>query len=655
MAGRGRGFLLLALALAVFALSGAGRSAVLYKDYEIHKAFGEDILCDAYVVQKGDHIIELLRLRGQISAEDFPEFLSIFKAINPHITDVNRIFPGQFLLIPLKKLPPGSLPEQDMGSVTLPLVTSQVPEDTPAVKPEDLIEHYEKYTVKRGDTLSGIMSPRFGGVGSPSYLAAIERFKELNPNIENVNRIYAGQRITLPKTVPMAAPKPGAMAAARPKAAAAARPVPKPGAAAASKTPAKPEAAPKKKPRSTPKFDPTPRVEPLTGDGFQSPVALQDGRALEEDSLAPTQALKPAPLPGDMAPAPEKASPEDALEPLKGAISALGGMVMDQGYYYFPRMGKEDLKLDLEKHPVIRLPDGRFMMLGEQTSLTREEQKAVTDMWGRVDVFDLPPQATPGGILGDVMAKAGLSPDKVDLSFFDGNVEVTVNSHLVLPGQGRYQYVAVTWLEDPKEFCHPDIVRYFADNAIKIADILPEGAPQVAQDAPKNEKHADTALQLLLDHPSPRMTIAALMKALGADYKENSPFSFPYAGFEVETVVNRLKTKDGREVLIDFGTMGGEAHDTIRKMGFEVYRITKMDDALNGCRNMARELRLDFMWDPEYLGANRSRDIAPILKVPGLLIVEGRYRPVLVTDEPLHDMITAFLVDKGVSVILVKQ
>ncbi|ACL06077.1 Peptidoglycan-binding LysM [Desulfatibacillum aliphaticivorans] len=654
MAGRGRGFLLLALAMAVFALSGVGRSAVLYKDYEIHKAFGEDILCDAYVVQKGDHIIELLRLRGQISAEDFPEFLSIFKAINPHITDVNKIFPGQFLLIPLKKLPPGSLPEQDMGSVTLPLVTSQVPEDTPTVKPEDLIEHYEKYTVKRGDTLSGIMSPRFGGVGAPSYLAAIERFKELNPNIENVNRIYAGQQITLPKTVPVAAPRPGAQAAARPAAATAARPVPKPVDAGPSKTPAKPQAAPKKKPRSTPKFDPTPRVEPLTGEGFKSPVAFKDGQALEEDSLAPTQALRPAPV-APAARADAKTSPEDVLEPLKGTINALGGTVMDQGYYYFPRLGKEDLKLDLEKHPVIRLPDGRFMMLGEQTSLTREEQKAVTDMWGRVDVFELPPQATPGSILGDVMAKAGLSPDKVDLSFFDGNVEVTVNSHLVLPGQGRYQYVAVTWLENPKEVCHPDIVRYLADNAIKISDILPEDAPKTAEGSPKIEKDADPAMQLLLDHPSPRMTIAALMKALGADYKENSPFSFPYAGFEVETVVNRLKTKDGREVLIDFGTMGGEAHETIKKMGFEIYRITKMDDALNGCRNMARELHLDFMWDPEYLGADRTRDIAPILRVPGLLIAQGEYRPVLVTDEPLHDMIVSFLVNKGVNVILVKQ
>ena len=586
-----------------------GQAAVLYKDYEIHQAFGDDILCDAYVVQKGDHIIELLRLRGQISEDDFPEFLSIFKAVNPHIKDVNRIFPGQFLLIPLKKLPPGSLPEQESGSITLPLVTSQVPEDILLSSLSSGWSITKSTRCKGGDTLSGIMTPRFGVIGSHQYLEALARFKELNPNIENVNRIYAGQEITLPMS-------------------------------------AKGDGAGPSSKRGTPKPDVTPQVQPLSAENFTSPVGEKMGQTVEEVSLTPPPRPAAPPVPSNV-------PPEQAFDPLKDTISALGGMVMSKGFYYFPQAGKNDLELDLAKHPVLRLPDGRFMLLGEQTKMTREEKLAVKEMWGPVDVFELDPQASPDTLLGVVMAKAGLSPDKVDLSFADGNVEVTVNSHLVLPGQGQYQYVAVTWIEDPKEACHPDMVRYFADNAIKISDVLPKGVSFPEQEG--GEEKSSSAMRVILDHPTPRQVVSTLMKALGADYMENMPFSFPYAGFQVETLVNRLRSKDGRDILLDFGTMGGQAHETIQKMGFEVLRITTMEDALNGCRNIARKLDLDFIWDPEYLAAQRTRDSAPYLKIPGLLIVQGAYHPVLVTEEPLHDMIISFLLDKNISVIRVKQ
>ncbi|MBI9076916.1 MAG: LysM peptidoglycan-binding domain-containing protein [Desulfatibacillum sp.] len=598
---KGVGLCVLALAMVCVVFPGAGWSTVLYKDYEIHQAFGEDILCDAYVVQKGDHIIELLRLRGQISVDDFPEFLSIFKAINPRVKDVNRIFPGQFLLIPLKKMPPGTLPEQGTGSVTLPLVTSQEPEYLPPVQDEVLVEHYEKYTVARGDTLSGIISPRFGGIGTPSYMEAMARFKELNPNIENVHRIYAGQQITLPISETGGAREP----------------------------------------------DMTTSAEPLSEKGFNSPVPGPEENTLEE------VALSPPPMP--VQPPLVNVRPENALNPLEDAISAMGGMVMNKGIYYFPRVGKEDLKLDLSKHPVLRMPDGRFMLLGEQTSLTKEEKLAVNKMWGSVEAFELPPQASPDMLLGKIMAKAGLRPDKVDLSFADGNVEVSVHSHLVLPGQGQYQYVAITWIEDPKETCHPDLVRYFADNAIRISDIFPGDLPEPVREEQADNPSTPKANRVLLDHPTPRLMVSALMRALGADYSENMPFSFPYAGFQVETVVNRLRTPDGKEMLLDFGTMGGQAHDTLKTMGFELVRISTMEDALNGSRNLARKLGLDYQWDPEFLAAPRTRDSCPSLRIPGLLLPEGLYQPVLVTEEPLHDMIISFLLDKGISVILVKQ
>ncbi len=74
--------------------------AFLYKSYTIRYDRGWDILCDPYVVQKNDWVIKLFKQKGEIAHKDFPEFLRIFKRINPHIRDINRIRPGQHIMIP---------------------------------------------------------------------------------------------------------------------------------------------------------------------------------------------------------------------------------------------------------------------------------------------------------------------------------------------------------------------------------------------------------------------------------------------------------------------------------------------------------------------------------------------------------------------------
>jgi len=104
-------------------------AAFLYKSYTIRYDRGWDILCDPYVVQKNDWVLKLFRQKGEIAHKDFPEFLRIFQRINPHIRDVDRIQPGQYIMIPLRKLRQGSMPGQSTGIVTVPFVTiSNIPE-----------------------------------------------------------------------------------------------------------------------------------------------------------------------------------------------------------------------------------------------------------------------------------------------------------------------------------------------------------------------------------------------------------------------------------------------------------------------------------------------------------------------------------------------
>ncbi len=166
-------------------------SAFLYKTYTIKYDRGWDILCDPYVVKKDDWIYKLFREKGEISNEDFPEFLNIFKRINPHIHDMDRIRPGQHILIPLKKLPPDSMAGQSSGMVTIPFVT--LPKT-----PETLKAYSTEYTVQKGDCISILISKRYGAYGQEPYKQGIKLFKLINPDIKDLNRIYVGQNILIP-------------------------------------------------------------------------------------------------------------------------------------------------------------------------------------------------------------------------------------------------------------------------------------------------------------------------------------------------------------------------------------------------------------------------------------------------------------------------
>ncbi len=166
-------------------------NAFLYKSYTIRYDRGWDILCDPYVVKKNDWLYKLFRQKGEISHRDFPEFLRIFKRINPHIHDINRIRAGQYIIIPLKKLSPVSMPGQSSGVVTIPFVT------IPNI-PETLERYSAEYTVQKGDCISILISTRYGSYGTEPYKQGIELFRLINPDIKDLDRIYAGQDILIP-------------------------------------------------------------------------------------------------------------------------------------------------------------------------------------------------------------------------------------------------------------------------------------------------------------------------------------------------------------------------------------------------------------------------------------------------------------------------
>lgn len=156
-----------------------------YKIYVINRYGAWDVVCDSYTVQKDDHVWDILRRKGRIAEDDFPKFVSILKDLNPHIKDVNKIYPNQNILVPLKQIQAKEgHAEAGPRYITIPII------------PDVL---YKSRKVRAGECLSKIVTAYLGVRWDQLSKAYFQTFRRLNPRIKDLDLIYPGQRIRIPE------------------------------------------------------------------------------------------------------------------------------------------------------------------------------------------------------------------------------------------------------------------------------------------------------------------------------------------------------------------------------------------------------------------------------------------------------------------------
>ncbi len=164
-----------------------------YKRYSILKYKNEDILCEPYIVQKGDWLYKIFQKKGEISGKKFPLFINIFKQINPKINNIDNIKPGSRILIPLKKTGAQDFEQSTPGNIDVPVIEfSGLPDKL------DLAPFIKIHKIKKGENVSRLLDKGFlikGGGISKDGLKALQL---VNPNIKNIHIIYEGADIYLP-------------------------------------------------------------------------------------------------------------------------------------------------------------------------------------------------------------------------------------------------------------------------------------------------------------------------------------------------------------------------------------------------------------------------------------------------------------------------
>ncbi len=126
-----------------------------------------------YVVKKGEFITGIFR--SQLGDEPVP--IALIRQLNPEIRNLNRIYPGQQIVLPIRETAgqPVSAPGEDRKTKAPP----------------------RQYTVQEGDSISRIILAELE-VAPENVLVTYRQLRRLNPDITDLSQLTAGQLLNLP-------------------------------------------------------------------------------------------------------------------------------------------------------------------------------------------------------------------------------------------------------------------------------------------------------------------------------------------------------------------------------------------------------------------------------------------------------------------------
>ena len=164
-----------------------------YKRYSILKYKNEDILCEPYIVQKGDWLYKIFQKKGELSKKNFTLFLIIFKQINPKNNNIDDIKPGSRILIPLKRTGVQDFKQITPGNIDVPVI-----EFSGRPNKLDLAPFFKIHKIKKGEIVSRLLDKDFLNKGGGISKEGLKALQLVNPNIKNIHIIYEGADIYLP-------------------------------------------------------------------------------------------------------------------------------------------------------------------------------------------------------------------------------------------------------------------------------------------------------------------------------------------------------------------------------------------------------------------------------------------------------------------------
>ena len=601
-------------------------------------AGGKQSFFETHTVEKGETLWKILERKEPLTPGRYAELLKEFVRANPKVPDPSRITPGQKLLVPTGAAPPADDDGRTVG-----------------------------YTVKRGDTLTEILSSR--GVPRGEWKRYLEAIREINASVTDVDRILAGRTLRLPTERYFA---PGKAPAEPEKALAAAEP-------GEGAIPAAPREGPGPEKAAPP--DVGTAAAPPPAEARPAPALTRDvAPGPGQDALAagkpPAALLVPRPVPpsasvvetGKAAPAEEAVTPPER-SPYRGLLSdiflAIGEKWVDRGTMYLPLPSGGDALLRLSDFPVVRFSGGAEALVDFRGGIPPRVADAISAQWKTVRVVSLAGAGGAGDRIDRILGASGYHSVKEGLSrplVMGETVSVTLPADRVVQrAEDSLLSGDLILLKEVPERPGPDllaVLRYARRLGLRV---LPYADDPKAEEGFLVGVPEETAGEIPVALAVPRTgglpAVDFGLSLLGIAGKSGERLRVGGKGDAFRLVVSpeRLFEVAGKRYVVDTGKMSPAIRSILRESGYFVFPAGEGDSGreillrLTKAAGIAPEERQEYLLAGGASSGYEVRATGTFLSLPGP--PGGAERRIVLVRRKIHAATRALLQDMGVEIV----
>jgi LysM repeat protein len=640
---------LLPVALLLAALLGGAAAAqeredlpriVLEKKVYSDTAGGKQSFFETYTVEKGDTLWKILERSAPLTPDRYAERLKEFRRANPKIADPSRLVPGQRLLVPS-----GGRPEEKDDGRTV------------------------RYTVSRGDTLSGILSAR--GVPREEWEKYFDGIREINPSVTDVNRIFAGKTLRLPTEAYFAKAKPPEPPSPAQPAVPAETPEPgkiAPPEAGLAAVPPPVETAPEQELPPAPALTrdiPSGQGQDAMASGKPAAELLAPKPVPPEASVIETGKAKPA----ESRPAEEVVTPP-ARFPYRGLLSdlfpAIGEKWIDRGTMYLPLPSGGDVVLRLSDFPIVRFSGGREALIDFHGGIPPRIADAISAQWKSLRVVSLADAGGAGDRIDRILRASGYYSVK------EGITRPVVSGEtvsVVLPARTIIQRTRDSLLsgdlillkEVPEK---PDpgllaVLRYARRVGIRVLPYAddPKTMEGFLVGTPDETPAGEIPVALAVPGTGglPAVDFGLSLLGIAAKTGERLRLGGKEEAFRLVVLPERYFEAGGRKYVVDTGKMSPAVRSILRESGYNVFLAGKGVSGREVFRRLMKAAGIVPDERKEYLlsGGGKSgyevRVTGVFLSMPGP--PGGGGRKIVLVGGKIHSATRALLGDMGVEIV----
>jgi LysM repeat protein len=451
-------------------------------------------------------------------------------------------------------------------------------------------QHSNPYTVQKGDMVSMLIAREYGRYGSKPYREGIQLFKSANPDVTNLALIYVGQKVNIP--------------------------------------------------------DAAIRREPWYANLYDHQGNLRE--KVHQNPPHPPEENKPVPEPQPITTIATLS--EKNMGNLMMAADCIGGRLKAKGTYFLPFKDAGEFELNLVKHPILEFGAGpKLVFTPDQMIMDLEKDKFQT-YWPEMTPVTVDLGASTEQYIAAILS--ALNEDSggptEELILKKKGVRITVRAKYIRTEEKGRQ-LCITPVATAVQQTPAAMRRYLERNGIVIREII---AGRTTMSSNDDDPKIPEVKNLSSINPTGQKDfVHKLAHKLGFSYIPNTNITFPYAGFQVEAYGNLLSAGTGREILIDFGELYGDAVTAIKKTGLDVVQIGLRDSYIIIAQKILTALSIQYKQRPTMLAARRSAKYNTAITINGLLYTNDQNGRVLITSADLHPAVTELLNYRGIDVV----